>query len=106
MITYDVEEEELEQDPFILPEDLRLLAPCGEHVRRLDDLLYLLELPWSKDSTCRSQIHHIHVPARMRCSSGDISEEYHDNASAWLKLCTTRCRWRYISNRRCMPLHI
>ncbi|GFW69829.1 uncharacterized protein TNCV_2549441 [Trichonephila clavipes] len=23
-----------------------------EHVRRLDDLLYLLELPWSKDSTC------------------------------------------------------
>ncbi|GFW14337.1 hypothetical protein TNCV_974901 [Trichonephila clavipes] len=43
--------------------DLRLLAPCGEHVRRLDDLLYLLELPWSKDSTCRSQIHHIHVPA-------------------------------------------
>ncbi|GFT13393.1 hypothetical protein TNCV_4467111 [Trichonephila clavipes] len=38
--------------------------------------VYLLELPWSKDSTCRSQIHHIHVPDRMRCSSGDISEEY------------------------------
>ncbi|GFT13428.1 putative RNA-directed DNA polymerase from transposon X-element [Trichonephila clavipes] len=25
--------------------------------------------------------HHIHVPARMRCSSGDISEEYHDSAN-------------------------
>ncbi|GFX07011.1 hypothetical protein TNCV_1556141 [Trichonephila clavipes] len=32
--------------------DLRLLAPCEEQVRRLHDLLYLLELPWSKDSTC------------------------------------------------------
>ncbi|GFV53287.1 hypothetical protein TNCV_1645191 [Trichonephila clavipes] len=31
--------------------DLRLLAPCEEQVRRLHDLLYLLELPWSKDST-------------------------------------------------------
>ncbi|GFX25540.1 uncharacterized protein TNCV_1408061 [Trichonephila clavipes] len=31
--------------------DLRLLAPCEEQVRRLDALFYLLELPWSKNST-------------------------------------------------------
>ncbi|GFT69231.1 uncharacterized protein TNCV_2253841 [Trichonephila clavipes] len=31
--------------------NLRLLAPCEEQVRRLDALLYLLELPWSKNST-------------------------------------------------------
>ncbi|GFV53252.1 uncharacterized protein TNCV_1644841 [Trichonephila clavipes] len=30
---------------------LRLLAPCEEQVRRLDALFYLLELPWSKNST-------------------------------------------------------
>ncbi|GFW95676.1 hypothetical protein TNCV_19071 [Trichonephila clavipes] len=34
------------------PPRLRLLAPCEEQVRRLHDLLYLLELPWFKDSTC------------------------------------------------------
>ncbi|GFX80464.1 hypothetical protein TNCV_178031 [Trichonephila clavipes] len=57
-------------------------GPCGEH----EDLMTSLspELPWSKDSTCLSQIHHIHVPARMRCLSGRHYEEYHDNASAWL----------------------
>ncbi|GFU35832.1 hypothetical protein TNCV_3380871 [Trichonephila clavipes] len=59
------------------------VAPCEEQVRRLDALFYLLELPWSKNSTMISNPH-IHVPARMRCSSGDISEKYHDNARAWL----------------------
>ncbi|GFX90133.1 hypothetical protein TNCV_337111 [Trichonephila clavipes] len=47
--------------------------------------LYLLELPWSKDSTCRSQIHHIHVPARMRCSSKEtFLKSTMTDASAWL----------------------
>ncbi|GFS63577.1 putative RNA-directed DNA polymerase from transposon X-element [Trichonephila clavipes] len=31
--------------------NLRPLAPCEEQVRSLDALLYLLELPWSKNST-------------------------------------------------------
>ncbi|GFT81043.1 hypothetical protein TNCV_1935791 [Trichonephila clavipes] len=41
----------------------------------------------------------------MRCSSGDVSEEYHEDASAWLQLCTTRCRMQCIANRWSMPFH-
>ncbi|GFV56734.1 hypothetical protein TNCV_4689591 [Trichonephila clavipes] len=83
----------------------RLLAPCGEHVRRLDDLLISWNCRGLRTRLADLKSIISTYQARMRCSSGDISEEYHDSASGYN--CVRRgCRWRYISNRRCMPLHV
>ncbi|GFT35551.1 hypothetical protein TNCV_4870491 [Trichonephila clavipes] len=53
--------------------------PCGEHVRRLDDLLISWNCRGSKlDFLTRSQIHHIHASPHALLFRRPISEEYHD----------------------------
>ncbi|GFU89514.1 putative RNA-directed DNA polymerase from transposon X-element [Trichonephila clavipes] len=41
----------------------------------------------------------------MCCSSGVVSEEYHEDANEWLQLCTTGCRMQCIANRWSMNFH-
>ncbi|GFX53856.1 hypothetical protein TNCV_1598021 [Trichonephila clavipes] len=61
--------------------------------------LPIQHLPHSENRDCQVSEQSRKAPAHMPCASRDISEEYHEDTSAWLQLCTTECRVQCIANR-------
>ncbi|GFU18552.1 hypothetical protein TNCV_1805631 [Trichonephila clavipes] len=79
MITYDVEEEELEQDPFILPEALHSLThpskDASVNAGLLKDLLVIIEdTPCiDKQVFCRAFKNSL---SALRSASADVDKTY------------------------------